>query len=206
MLTAQQPLKTSLPPPPPWPDPQQHEVFEPVTRAYDIPLVSYRDVVWPERAFVADSNLFQTEVTIHPAPHIHQLIADLLSFWWWRASALLPGVTSSLPLLGQPPPPRASLPPPRFQPTNAYETCESASDANESHLSGPTIASFPASSPARLSAQHDEGEEPRSGGWRFETSRQSKEGWLYSATTHTRYQRWYALTLTLTLTFTVPCP
>ena len=175
-----------------------------MTRAYDIPLVSYRDVVWPERAFVADSNLFQTEITIHPAPHIHQLIADLLSFWWWRASALLLGVT--LPLLGQPPPPQASLPPPRFQPTNAYETCESASDANESHLSGPTIATFPASSAARLSPQHGEGEEPRSGGWRFETSRRSKEGWLYSATTH-RYQRWYASqTFTFTFTFTVPYP
>ena len=58
------------------------QVYEPVTSFYSVPLISFRDVIWPDRDYV-DSNrdLFSMTVSIHPAAYVHQLIADTLSYW-----------------------------------------------------------------------------------------------------------------------------
>jgi hypothetical protein len=63
------------------------EVYEPVCRHYNIPLVSVRDVLWPDVNVVRNPSVWQTINGAHPNWKGHQLITDVLSFVWTVAEA-----------------------------------------------------------------------------------------------------------------------
>ena len=60
------------------------EVYHSVCRAYDVPLVSVRDAIWPEMIPIRP-DLWDTTKGPHPTWSGHQLIADVLAFSWTLA-------------------------------------------------------------------------------------------------------------------------
>ena len=61
------------------------EVYHPVCWAYDVPVVSVRDAVWPVKE-APRPELWETKVGAHPLWSGHQIVADLLAFTWTLAS------------------------------------------------------------------------------------------------------------------------
>ena len=72
--------------------PFQDEALRPVAVLYGLPIVSYRDAVWPERAERkqgAEAELYyntsrgrHANANVHPLWQAHQLIADVLAYAW----------------------------------------------------------------------------------------------------------------------------
>lgn len=71
----------------------QAEAAEPVVRRYGLGMVSYRDAFWPSVDDFSHSTLYKTfpnsGAPYHPAPDVHRLIADCLSYFWCTIEELV---------------------------------------------------------------------------------------------------------------------
>ena len=84
----------------------QNSTYGPVAELYDVPHISYRDVIASRGRKPTPTALWQTEKGAHPVWHVHQLMADVMSYSWVvheralaevGASAIAPGSARVLP-------------------------------------------------------------------------------------------------------------
>jgi len=79
--------------------PFQDEALYPVAALYGLPIVSYRDAVWPERAgskqgaeaerYYNTSRGKHANANVHPVWQTHQLIADVMAYAWAAVERLM---------------------------------------------------------------------------------------------------------------------
>lgn len=150
---------------------QQNEIALPVARAYGLPMVSYRDAVWPvvsdtsaETRHVYDSARDQKN---HVMWYVHQLIADCMAYSWAAIEASMGGRSYDSSLDPIPPLPEEQ----RFadDALDALDPCPGGwltVLSDEQSLRG-----------AGVPASHGETPSP----WEYDDARVGKQGWLMNA-------------------------
>lgn len=155
----------------------QDEVYGAVLKHYGVPLVSFRDAIWPERDRPPreSRHLFDTKVTVHPEWYVHQLIADIFAYSWVVQEVQLPpkelscasDVNSYRTVAETEKDVRRTitLPAPKFSNSDldALQSCQTLTHLNAAN----GTSSF---QPLRIGD-----------GWRLITSNRHKIGWQYEA-------------------------
>ena len=148
---------------------QQAEIALPVARAYGLPMVSYRDAVWPvvndtsaESRHVYDSARDQKN---HLMWYVHQLIADCMAYSWAAIEASMGGRSYDTSIDPVPP-----LPEEQQFADDAVDALNPCPGGWLTVLSDEQILRG-----ARAPASH--GESP----WEYDDSRADKQGWLMNA-------------------------